>query len=176
MNFLVASIAVAGIYLSFSWGEEGSIRWFLIKYVQARDGIRTYSHLDRSMGISMCRTLGGVGVPKTRSTSTGGTLTMLAALTYPHFRAAASFSGSPAAVGYTRHAVAIGDWSDIPFDYRNAEELQLRSARVYGQLQMSRTTLLWHGREALCALPSAYSGVGKATRAGRSGHRCCRGP
>jgi dipeptidyl aminopeptidase/acylaminoacyl peptidase len=63
--------------------------------------------------------------------STGGTLTMLAALTYPHFRAAASFSGSPDAVGYTRHAVAIGAESDVPFNYRDARELQLRSARAY---------------------------------------------
>jgi dienelactone hydrolase len=61
--------------------------------------------------------------------STGGTLTMLASLAYPHFRAAASFSGSPDAVGYTRHAVAIG--ADVPFDYRDPMELQLRSARVY---------------------------------------------
>ncbi len=59
--------------------------------------------------------------------STGGTLTMLTAMTYTHFRAAASFSGSPDAVGYTRHAVAIG--ASVPFDYR--DPLQLRSARVY---------------------------------------------
>jgi dienelactone hydrolase len=63
--------------------------------------------------------------------STGGTLTMLTALAYPHFRAAASFSGSPDAVGYTRYAVAIGAQSDVPFNYRDARELQLRSARVY---------------------------------------------
>jgi len=56
---------------------------------------------------------------------------MLTALAYPHFRAAASFSGSPDAVGYTRHAVAIGAESDVPFNYRDARELQLRSARVY---------------------------------------------
>jgi dienelactone hydrolase len=61
--------------------------------------------------------------------STGGTLTMLTAMTYAHFRAAASFSGSPDAVGYTRHAVAIG--ADVPFDYTDPMELQLRSARVY---------------------------------------------
>ena len=61
--------------------------------------------------------------------STGGTLTMLAALTYPHFRAAVSFSASPDAVGYPRHAVAIGDWSDIPFHYRNPKE-KLRCARA----------------------------------------------
>jgi dipeptidyl aminopeptidase/acylaminoacyl peptidase len=61
--------------------------------------------------------------------STGGTLTMLAAMAYPHFRAAASFSGSPNLVGYTRHALAIG--SPIPFDYRDSMELQLRSAWAY---------------------------------------------
>ncbi len=49
--------------------------------------------------------------------STGGTLTMLTAMTYFHFRAAASFSGSPDAVGYTRHAVAIG--VSVPFNYRD---------------------------------------------------------
>ena len=61
--------------------------------------------------------------------STGGTLTMLVSMAYPHFQAAASFSGSPDAVGYTRHAVAIG--ADVPFDYKDPLELQLRSARVY---------------------------------------------
>jgi len=44
---------------------------------------------------------------------------------------ATSFSGSPDAVGYTRHAVAIGAQADVPFDYRDARELQLRSARAY---------------------------------------------
>ncbi len=61
--------------------------------------------------------------------STGGTLTLLTAMTYPYFRAAASFSGSPDAVGYTRHAVAIG--AEVPFNYKDPMELQLRSARVY---------------------------------------------
>jgi hypothetical protein len=46
-----------------------------------------------------------------------------------HFRAAASFSGSPDAVGYTRHTVAIG--GEVPFNFMDPMELQLRSARVY---------------------------------------------
>jgi len=61
--------------------------------------------------------------------SVGGTLTLLSAMTYPHFRAAASFSGSPDAVGYTRHTVAIG--GEVPFNFTDPMELQLRSARVY---------------------------------------------
>ncbi|HKF00931.1 MAG TPA: prolyl oligopeptidase family serine peptidase [Candidatus Sulfotelmatobacter sp.] len=90
--------------------------------------------------------------------STGGTLTMLAALTYPHFRAAASFSGSPDAVGYTRHAVAIGNSRDIPFDYRDAKELQLRSARVYAA-SFKCPARLYYGTEethfALSTQPTA---------------------
>jgi hypothetical protein len=56
-------------------------------------------------------------------------MTMLTAMTFPHFRVAASFSGSPDAVGYTRHAVAIG--ADVPFNYRDPWNSKLRSARVY---------------------------------------------
>ena len=78
--------------------------------------------------------------------STGGTLTMLTALTYPHFRAAASFCGSPDAVGYTRHALAIGAESDIPFDFRDARELQFRSARVYAT-SFKCPTRLYYGTE-----------------------------
>jgi dienelactone hydrolase len=91
--------------------------------------------------------------------STGGTLTMLAALTYPHFRAAASFSGSPDAVGYTRHAVAIGNGKDIPFDYQDAKELQLRSARVYAA-SFKCPVRLYYGTEethfALSTQPTAH--------------------
>jgi hypothetical protein len=50
-------------------------------------------------------------------------------MTSPMFRAAASFSGSPDAVGYTRHAVVTGQ--PVPFDFRNPKELEMRSARVY---------------------------------------------
>jgi dienelactone hydrolase len=61
--------------------------------------------------------------------STGGTLTMLTAMAYTHLAAAASFSGSPDSVGYTRYALVSGGL--IPFDYADPMELQVRSARVY---------------------------------------------
>jgi dipeptidyl aminopeptidase/acylaminoacyl peptidase len=61
--------------------------------------------------------------------STGGTLAMLTALAYTHLAAAASFSGSPDSVGYTRHALVSGGL--IPFDYTDPMELEVRSARVY---------------------------------------------
>lgn len=90
--------------------------------------------------------------------STGGTLTMLSALAYPHFRAAASFSGSPNAVGYTRHAVAIGADADIPFNYRDTRELELRSAWAYAA-SFKCPTRLYYGTEekhfALSTQPTA---------------------
>lgn len=84
--------------------------------------------------------------------STGGTLTMLTALAYPHFRAAASFSGSPDAVGYTRHAVAIGN--DVPFDFRDPAELQLRSARVYAASFKCPVRIYYGAEETHFALSS----------------------
>jgi dipeptidyl aminopeptidase/acylaminoacyl peptidase len=54
--------------------------------------------------------------------SVGGTLTLLAALASPRFRAAASFSGSPDQVEYTR-----GRPERIPFDASNRNEFRLRS-------------------------------------------------
>lgn len=105
-------------------GENGQPGNFTMFYDEVNDVIGAAEYLRQQPFIDQTR-LYVAGL------STGGTLTMLAALTYPHFRAAASFSGSPDAVGYTRHAIAIGDWADIPFDYRDTKELQLRSARVY---------------------------------------------
>ena len=54
--------------------------------------------------------------------SVGGTLTLLAALASSRFRAAASFSGSPDQVEYTR-----GRPDRVPFDPANREEFRIRS-------------------------------------------------
>jgi dienelactone hydrolase len=61
--------------------------------------------------------------------SIGASLTLLSAEVSTLFRAAASYSGSPDAVGYTRFAVYMGN--PVPFNFRDVRELQLRSARVY---------------------------------------------
>jgi dipeptidyl aminopeptidase/acylaminoacyl peptidase len=105
-------------------GENGQPGNFTMFYDEVEDVISAAEYLRTQPYIDQRRLY-------VAGASTGGTLTMLAALAYPHFRAAASFSGSPDAVGYTRHAVAIGDQADVPFDYRDARELQLRSARAY---------------------------------------------
>jgi dienelactone hydrolase len=132
-------------------GENGQPGNFTMFYDEVEDVINAAEYLSKEAFVDD-RKLYVAG------SSTGGTLTMLAALTYPHFRAAASFSGSPDAVGYTRHAVAVGNWSDIPFDYRNTEELQLRSARVYAA-SFKRPARLYYGTEekhfALSTQPTA---------------------
>lgn len=105
-------------------GENGQPGNFTMFYDEVDDVIGAADYLRHQPFIDQTR-LYVAGL------SSGGILTMLAALTYPHFRAAASFSGSADVVGYTRHAVAIRSESDVPFNYRDPRELQLRSAKAY---------------------------------------------
>jgi dipeptidyl aminopeptidase/acylaminoacyl peptidase len=58
--------------------------------------------------------------------SVGGTLTLLAAMNSRRFRAAASFSGSPDQVAFSK-----GNPEIVPFDPTNVEELQIRSPIAY---------------------------------------------
>jgi poly(3-hydroxybutyrate) depolymerase len=58
--------------------------------------------------------------------SVGGTMTMLAAMTYKKFTAAASISGSPDQMLFIKYAMANRQ-GDIPFDAKNAEEVEMRS-------------------------------------------------
>lgn len=56
--------------------------------------------------------------------SVGGTLALLATMAQRGFRGAASFSGSPDQVLYTRYGIRP---TDIPFDVKDRRELQMRS-------------------------------------------------
>jgi formylglycine-generating enzyme required for sulfatase activity len=56
--------------------------------------------------------------------SVGGTLTLLAALAYPHFRAATSFSGAP----FWPEFISS---KSLPFDKRDPREIQMRSPIAY---------------------------------------------
>jgi dipeptidyl aminopeptidase/acylaminoacyl peptidase len=103
-------------------GENGQPGNFTMFYDEVDDAVNAAAYLRQQFYVDPHQLF-------VAGHSTGGTLTMLAAMTFAHFRAAASFSGSPDAVGYTRHAVAIG--ADVPFNYKDPMELQLRSARVY---------------------------------------------
>ena len=61
--------------------------------------------------------------------SVGGTMTMLAAMTYPHFRAAAAFSGSPDQVLFINRAPGAREL--VPFDLSDPRESQMRSPLAY---------------------------------------------
>jgi len=61
--------------------------------------------------------------------SVGGTLAMLAAEMYRHFRAAASISGSPDQALYIKHARLAKD--NAPFDLTDPKEIQFRSPLSY---------------------------------------------
>lgn len=132
-------------------GENGQPGNFTMFYDEVEDVMSAAEYLRTQPNIDQTRLY-------VAGSSTGGTLAMLAALAYPHFRAAASFSGSPDAVGYTRHAVAIGNQADVPFDYRDAKELQLRSARAYAA-SFKCPARLYYGTEekhfALSTQPTA---------------------
>jgi dipeptidyl aminopeptidase/acylaminoacyl peptidase len=61
--------------------------------------------------------------------SVGGTLTLLAAEIYEHFRAAASISGTPDLGPYLKYA--RGAKENAPFDVTNPKEVRIRSALAY---------------------------------------------
>ncbi len=61
--------------------------------------------------------------------SVGGTLTLLAAEMYDHFRAAASISGTPDLGPYLKYA--RGAKANAPFDFSNPREVTIRSALAY---------------------------------------------
>lgn len=61
--------------------------------------------------------------------SVGGTMAMLAAMSYKHFRAAASFSGSPDQVLFVKYAPGAKD--RVPFDAADPKELEMRSPLAF---------------------------------------------
>ena len=61
--------------------------------------------------------------------SVGGTMTMLSALAYSHFRAASSLSGSADQVLYIKYAPGAKDRA--AFDVANMRELEMRSPLAY---------------------------------------------
>jgi dipeptidyl aminopeptidase/acylaminoacyl peptidase len=82
--------------------------------------------------------------------SVGGTLTMLAAETYPHFRAAASISGGPDHALYLKYAK--GAKLNAPFDPDDLREVQLRSPLAYAASFKCPVRLYYGTQEAYYAL------------------------
>jgi dienelactone hydrolase len=80
--------------------------------------------------------------------SSGGILTLLAAMTSPRFRAAASFSGEPDMISL------VDEQPDqVPFDRSNIAELQMRSAVAYATSFKCPVRLYFGDREFFLRAP-----------------------
>jgi dipeptidyl aminopeptidase/acylaminoacyl peptidase len=86
--------------------------------------------------------------------SAGGTLAMLAGLASPHYRAVASFSGSPDQLALAESLPSI-----VPFDRNNPAEYEMRSPLSYATSFKAPARLL-HGRRE-----EFYSGNTRLTAA-----------
>jgi dienelactone hydrolase len=92
--------------------------------------------------------------------SAGGTLALLAALTAPRFRAAASFSGSPDQVSFAR-----GQEELVPFDPADRKEYQMRSPLAFAR-SFKCPTRLYYGDEEWGFKASSRKTAEKARAAG----------
>jgi len=92
--------------------------------------------------------------------SVGGTLTLLAALTSARFRAAASFSGSPDQVEYTR-----GRLASVTFDPAIPGELRIRSPVAFAN-RFKCPVRLYFGDEEYWLQPATRRTASLAKKAG----------
>ena len=81
--------------------------------------------------------------------SVGGTLTLLSAMTTTRFRAAASFSGSPDQIAWSKDQPEV-----IPFDSTNLREFQMRSPVAFATSFKCPVRLYYGNLELLFGGPS----------------------
>ncbi len=93
--------------------------------------------------------------------SVGGTLTLLAALASPRFQAAASFSGTPDAIGWSR-----GQPERVPFDTSQLQEYRMRSAAAYAG-SFKCPTRLYCGSQETFFVDAAQQTASRARKQGR---------
>src|SRR5260370_27836144 len=103
-------------------GENGQPGNFTMYYDETDDVIAAAEYLRHLPYVDAKRLFVAVH-------SVGGTMTMLSALIYKHFRAAAAFSGSPDQVIYVKYAP--GAKERAPFDVSDLRELEMRSPLAF---------------------------------------------
>lgn len=103
-------------------GENGQAGTYTMFYDEVDDVIAAAEYLRRQPYVDPDRLF--VAGP-----SVGGTMAMLAAMTWKHFRAAASFSGSPDQVLFVKYAPGAKD--RVPFDPSDSRELEMRSPLAF---------------------------------------------
>ena len=93
--------------------------------------------------------------------SVGGTLTMLAAELYPHFRAAASMSGTADVATYLKYAK--GAAYNAPFDPTDSQEALMRSALAWAESLKCPIRLFYGTKETYFAIATpAMANAAKA--------------
>lgn len=124
-------------------GENGQHGIFTMYYDEVDDVIHAADYLRSQPFVDPDRVF-------VAGHSVGGTLTMLAAETYGHFRAAASISGGPDNALYLKYAK--GARLNAPFDPDDLREVQLRSPLAYAASFKCPVRLYYGTQEAYYAL------------------------
>jgi dienelactone hydrolase len=134
-------------------GENGLPGSYSMFYDEVDDVLAAAEVLARTPGVDPNRLY-------VAGHSAGGTLAMLAAMTSRRFKAAASFSGSPDQVAWSR-----GQGELVPFDQSNKREFAMRSPLAYYQ-SFKCPTRLYYGSEEFLFEFSTQKLTEKATAAG----------
>jgi dipeptidyl aminopeptidase/acylaminoacyl peptidase len=128
-------------------GENGQLGFYTMFYDEVDDVLAAADYLSKVAWEDPNRLY-------VAGHSVGGTLTMLAALASPRFRAAASFSGSPDQISFTR-----GQEKLAPFDLKNVREFQMRSPVAYAASFKCPVRLYYGSQESFFAPPSQRTAV-----------------
>jgi dipeptidyl aminopeptidase/acylaminoacyl peptidase len=103
-------------------GENGQAGVFSMFYDEVEDVVSAAEYLRKQPYVDANRLY-------VAGHSIGGTMVMLSAMTYQHFRAAAALSGSPDQILFIRYAPDAR--TDVPFDLTDPRETQMRSPLAY---------------------------------------------
>lgn len=116
-------------------GENGQPGSFSAFYDEVDDVLAAADALARQPGVDPTHLY-------VAGHSVGGTLTMLAALASPRFRAAASLSGAPSQLSWI-----AGQRRIAPYDIANHDELRMRSPILFATSFKCPTRLFWGDQE-----------------------------
>jgi dipeptidyl aminopeptidase/acylaminoacyl peptidase len=124
-------------------GENGQHGLFTMYYDEVSDVINAAENLRNLPNVDPNRVF-------VAGYSAGGTLTMLASELYPHFRAAASISGTPDLTTYLKYAK--GASFNAPFDPADSQEFLMRSAFAWAESLKCPIRLFYGTKETYFAI------------------------
>ncbi len=119
-------------------GENGQSGNFTMYYDEVEDVVAAAEYLRNLPYVDARRVF-------VAGHSAGGTLALLTALAYDHFRAAASFSGSPDQLAFFNNTPDMRGWA--PFDVSNTRELEMRSPLAFASYFKCPLRIFYGARE-----------------------------